>query len=382
VEIFYDDYTGTDSDNDGIGEIDYNVSGVFDYLPLTNDQTIDDFKISNNQTINLGENAILELSIKNIVSTSDLNISWNDSTNTYNISAQSNGTIYTHNYTSFGNYTVNASLIGRKSGGLCIAANTYTATMWVNVIGYGDGIINGNESCDTDNFAGATCNNYDGNAGLLVCNAGVIDSTDCYTESSGGGGGSSSSNDDDEITEILNVTAIGNLSIDINKTDYNYTHSVVNMTLNINQTRFEKINLSSLNITLPSKKNQTEEYIEDLMNYSDMLKLNLTMFPQENETLPFEFKPYLNIIFDFFELNFDEGRYNFKPRASLIFTQLKNDIDWSEKEDEIYVSDFDFKLITSTIFDQFKNDIDWTEEEIVQINLIEYDFKNKIINNI
>ncbi|MDA3854696.1 MAG: right-handed parallel beta-helix repeat-containing protein [Candidatus Woesearchaeota archaeon] len=359
--------------NDGNYTINFTVkddddfSNVFSFnITLIEDE----FNIFNNQTITFGENSVLELFIKNIVSTSDLNISWGDSLNTYNISAQTNGSQYSHNYTSFGNYTINASMIGCKSGALCIGGNTYTATMWVNVIGYGDSIINGVESCDTNNFGGLTCSNYGHNSGSLSCNAGVIDSSSCYTQSSGGGGGSSASNDIEEVIEVINTTSI------------NITNPILNNTLTedlINMSNFQKINLSGINITLLNKENET--LTQDLINESEFLELNITIPLVENETSLFDFIPYIDTIFDFFEIDFDIEEYNFKPRVSLIFTQLKSDIDWSEEvviEEEIMPSDYDFEPNIYLIFNQFKEDIDWSEELVVQEDLVPYDFKSTL----
>ena len=190
---------------------DDNLSEVFSFnITLVQDE----FKtILSNQTINIDDNASLELSIKNIDSLTDLNIDWGDSNYTYITSGFTNRSKYYHNYSSFGNFTVNSSIKGCKSGGICITATTYTATMWVNVIGYGDGIINGDENCDTNNFNGKTCSNYGFNSGTLSCNSGVINTSDCYTESSGGGGHHSSSNDDEEIEIEVNESIENNSTI-------------------------------------------------------------------------------------------------------------------------------------------------------------------------
>ncbi|MDA3836352.1 MAG: hypothetical protein PF542_01905 [Nanoarchaeota archaeon] len=278
-------------------------SSFLDFDVTLND---DEFEIFNNQTITLGTNASLELFIK-YINSENINITWGDSTNTFD-NNEANGSSYSHNYTAFGNYTVNATLVGCRAGGLCITANEYTATIWVSVIGYGDGIVNGVEACDITNFAGKSCSTYGHNTGSLTCNAGVIDSSACSTASTGGGGSSRTYN---EVVDEINSTLI-------------------------NKTGLDKKNSSKFNNLI------------ELINQTIPSLINVTIPIVENKSIIFDFTPFINPIFDFFEIDFIDEEYNFKPRLSLILNQYKNEINWNE-EGEIY----DFKKNISLIFNQW-----------------------------
>jgi len=99
----------------------------------------------------------------------------------------------------------------------------------------GDGIVGPGEECDDNNFNGKTCNTEGFDKGSLVCNACVIDTSNCSNNQGGGGGGAIIPEDDDEeedtdeepeeeIEELeFNPEIIPNLELKIEKEEIKVT---------------------------------------------------------------------------------------------------------------------------------------------------------------
>ncbi len=326
---------------DGIYDINVSIfDGINESYYIQNENIITDkFNLIKSKEVLINSLFNITLFIKNIVSISNLTINWTDNIYFENNSSKIlNGTIYNHSYSNFGNYLISAKLFGCKNQTICSNLNEYQTSIIISVIGYGDGIINGNESCDNSNFGDKTCFSFGFNAGSLTCDNGNIKTNNCYTLSSGG---SSRHRDKKVEDDKLNPINIRNETLNYNNTNNNL--SLFNNTNINNITKEYKYNLSNL-INNTYKKNNNTHKINNKSeenkfrkNLNNLEKLNLEnknnynltniikIIPKQNYT-KFDFKPYLNILFNLFIDEIPKEEYEFKSKISLIFTQFFNEI--------------------------------------------------------
>lgn len=257
--------------------------GVSNWTHFTDEVIQEHFYILDNQTINITDNASIQTFIK-YINHDNLTIDWGDGVVEIDVN-ESNGFVYTHNYSSFGTFIVQANLTGCRTGGFCFMQEERMSEIEVTVIGCGDEIIQSWEACEGNNFEGMTCADYGHNQGSLSCTSTCqIDASACYTRSSGGGGGSSSkpvtiveiNETEDEIEKniTLNKTepiALENVTINSSLENFSRNVSVVNPLLNYSEVlrNTSLANLSfqhnqTLNLTMNMTLNQTNLLQEDL----------------------------------------------------------------------------------------------------------------------
>jgi len=194
---------------DGTYVINFSIidddGGQSDFVHFNVSINTDEFNISGNQTVQKSSNETIELRI-NYINSTNITIDWGDNQTTYDTN-QTNGSIYSHIYSSFGTYTITANLTGCRENNNCSTPQNYLASINITVIGCGDGIIQSGEECDTNNLNSKTCSSFGFNAGTLTCKSTcVLDKTGCYTRSSGGGGSFTPIKHEDSNKTIINKT--------------------------------------------------------------------------------------------------------------------------------------------------------------------------------